>query len=102
MTETDPKPNDGKTNPTPQDEGTQEPRNDDPLDKFSQIKERYEKELSDKDKIIKDLQDKLSRYRTCKRQSTNWLRKGQKQQWMHISKKESYCLHRKKLQRNYA
>ena len=61
MTETDPKPNDGKTNPTPQDEGTQEPRNDDPLDKFSQIKERYEKELSDKDKIIKDLQDKLSK-----------------------------------------
>ena len=59
MTEVDPKPQEGG-NPN-QDEGTQEPRNDDPLDKFSQIKERYEKELSDKDKIIKDLQDKLSK-----------------------------------------
>ena len=37
MTETDPKPNDGKTNPKPQDEGKPEPKNDDPLDKFSQI-----------------------------------------------------------------
>lgn len=50
---------DSKTEP--QDEGTQEPRNDDSLDKFKEIKERYEKKLSDKDNIIKTLQDKLSK-----------------------------------------
>ena len=38
-----------------------EPQGDDPLDKFAQIKERYEKELSDKDKKIKELEEKLSK-----------------------------------------
>lgn len=38
--------------------GTKE---DDALDKFAQIKERYEKELSDKDKKIQELEDQLSR-----------------------------------------
>ena len=40
--------------------GTQQ-NEEDTLEKFAQIKERYEKELSDKYKQIKELQDKLSK-----------------------------------------
>ena len=60
-------PEDNSQNPNPQQQqgdvgGKPEQKpNDDPLDKFSQIKERYEKELSDKDKKIQELQDKLSK-----------------------------------------
>ena len=36
-------------------------KNDDTLDKFKEIKERYEKELSEKDKMIKELQEKLDK-----------------------------------------
>ena len=50
----------GKTNPQDQNDGSkQKPQKDNPLDKFAEIKERYERELSDKDKEIADLKQKL-------------------------------------------
>ena len=49
----------GANVPKPQ-EGGSEQKPDDTLDKFAEIKERYEKELSDKDKEIADLKQKLS------------------------------------------
>ena len=36
-------------------------KDDDTLDKFKEIKERYEKQLSEKDKQIKELQEKLDK-----------------------------------------
>lgn len=60
MTDVDPKPQEGG-NPNPQDEGTQESKGDAPLDKFAKIKERYENELSEKDKKIQELEEKLSK-----------------------------------------
>ena len=49
-----PKPQEGEQKPQEQKVGN------DPLDKFSEIKARYDKELSDKDKEIADLKAKLS------------------------------------------
>ena len=49
-----PKPQEGEQKPQEQNGGN------DPLDKFSEIKARYDKELSDKDKEIADLKAKLS------------------------------------------
>ena len=49
-----PKPQEGEQKPQEQKAGN------DPLDKFSEIKARYDKELSDKDKEIADLKAKLS------------------------------------------
>jgi len=50
MTEVDPKPNEGK-----KDEG----KVDNPLEKFNEIKERFEKEIAQKDKEIEELKQKL-------------------------------------------
>ena len=49
----------GKPNSQPQDDGSKQ-RKDDTLNKFAEIKERYEQELSDKDKEIADLKQQLS------------------------------------------
>ena len=56
MTDVDPKPQQGG-------EGGQKPQNpaDDTLEKFTKIKERYEEELSAKDKEIEDLKAQLSK-----------------------------------------
>lgn len=50
MTDVDPKP-----------EPTKEPIKDDTLDKFNEIKARFEKELEARDKKIKELEDQLSK-----------------------------------------
>ena len=50
MTDVDPKP-----------EPTKEPNKDDTLDKFNEIKARFEKELEARDKKIKELEDQLSK-----------------------------------------
>ena len=52
MTDVDPKPQpgNGEAKPNPK---------DDTLDKFNEIKQRFEKELSEKDKVIEDLKKQL-------------------------------------------
>lgn len=58
MTEGDPKPNpqQGGQKPTPK---PQEGGVDNPLDKFKEIKEKFEKELAEKDNQIEELKQKL-------------------------------------------
>ena len=56
-TNTDPKPQNPNPNPEPK-----PPANDDGvLDKFTEIKERYEKELETKDKKIQELEEQLKK-----------------------------------------
>lgn len=54
MTEQDPKPQPGTGEPNPQ------PGKDDTLEKFNEIKARFDKELAERDKKIKELEAKLS------------------------------------------
>lgn len=58
MTEADPKPqpNGGETKPQKNNKG-----GENPLDKFSEIKARYDKELEERDKKIKELEEALSK-----------------------------------------
>ena len=56
MTDVDPKQqNGGEPKPKPQNGG------EDPLDKFNEIKARFEKELEERDKKIKELEEALSK-----------------------------------------
>ena len=57
MTETDPKPNpEPNPNPEPQNEGDGK---GDALDKFKEIKDKYENQISEKDKEIEELRKQL-------------------------------------------
>ena len=57
MTETDPKPNpEPNPNPEPQNEGEGK---GDALDKFKEIKDKYENQISEKDKEIEELRKQL-------------------------------------------